>query len=235
MVEGPASYGGLSGRANLALFDAMGRGSRRRGRAGRIDDVLDEVGLGGVDNRPVRSYSLGMRQRLGLANALLRSPRLLVLDEPTNGLDPQGIHEIRELLLRLNAAGTTIFVSSHLLAEIELMCSRVGVLDRGRLVLQDDLDSLRGPTGRLLVRTPDLATARRLLDGRVEDVDGDQFAIVEADAAALNAHLVQGGARVTELTQERRTLEDVVLEASSSSADRLDRVVRPERSERGVA
>ena len=85
-----------------------------------------------------------MRQRLGLAAALLRRPRLLVLDEPTNGLDPQGIHEIRELLLELNAGGTTVFVSSHLLTEVEQLCTRVGVLDRGRLVLQDELATLRG-------------------------------------------------------------------------------------------
>ena len=136
----------------------------RAGRAGRVDDVLDRVGLGGVDERPVKAYSLGMRQRLGLANALLRAPRLLVLDEPTNGLDPQGIRDIRALLLELNAAGTTVFVSSHLLAEIEQMCTRVGVLDRGRMVLQDHLDDLRGPpAGCSCARpTPRAAGARRL-------------------------------------------------------------------------
>ena len=134
LVEGPAAYAGMSGRANLALIvDSMGPAGLRASRARRVDDALDEVGLGGVDNRPVRAYSLGMRQRLGLAAALLRTPRLLVLDEPTNGLDPQGIREIRDLLLRLNANGTTIFLSSHLLAEVEQMCGRVGVIgDRGR-------------------------------------------------------------------------------------------------------
>ena len=174
MIEAPAAYPHLSGRANLALFDAMGRGSRRRGRAGRVDDALDRVGLGGVDSRPVRAYSLGMRQRLGLANALIRQPRLLVLDEPTNGLDPQGIRDIRALLLELNAAGTTVFVSSHLLLEIEQMCTRVGVLDRGRLVLQEHLDDLRAPTGRVVLRTRDTADARRLLDSRIDEADGDR-------------------------------------------------------------
>ena len=105
LVEGPAAYAGMSGRANLVLFDSMGPAGLRVSRARRVDDALDEVGLGGVDNRPVRAYSLGMRQRLGLAAALLRAPRLLVLDEPTNGLDPQGIREIRDLLLRLNQNG----------------------------------------------------------------------------------------------------------------------------------
>ena len=92
----------------------------------------------------MKAYSLGMRQRLGLAAALLRRPRLLILDEPTNGLDPQGIHEIRDLLIELNRAGTTVFLSSHLLSEVEQLCTRVGVVDRGRLVLEEDLDTLRG-------------------------------------------------------------------------------------------
>src|SRR4030095_405151 len=125
------------GRANLNLLDASGPGGSMRTRRQRVDQVLEQVGLAGVGRRPVRAYSLGMRQRLGLAVALLRRPELLILDEPTNGLDPQGIREIRELLLELHRHGTTVFLSSHLLAEVEQMCTRVGVLDRGRLVLPD--------------------------------------------------------------------------------------------------
>jgi ABC-type multidrug transport system ATPase subunit len=223
LVEGPAAYAGLSGRANLALLDAMGPAGERASRARRVDDALDEVGLGGVDGRPVRAYSLGMRQRLGLAAALLRSPRLLVLDEPTNGLDPQGIREIRDLLLRLNEAGTTIFLSSHLLAEVEQMCGRVGVLDRGRLVVQERLDVLQRPTGRLEVRTPDVARARSLLDGQVESYDERQLMVRYADAAALNSLLVRQGVRVEMLAPERRTLEDVVLEATEAGSDRVAR------------
>ena len=223
LVEGPAAYAGLSGRANLALIDAMGPAGERASRARRVDDALDEVGLGGVDGRPVRAYSLGMRQRLGLAAALLRSPRLLVLDEPTNGLDPQGIREIRDLLLRLNDAGTTIFLSSHLLAEVEQMCGRVGVLDRGRLVLQERLDVLQRPTGRLQVRTPDVARARSLLDGQVESYDERQLMVRYADAAELNSLLVRQGVRVEMLAPERRTLEDVVLEATEAGSDRVAR------------
>src|SRR5262249_4715089 len=119
LVEGPSAYGHLSGRANLRLLDASGPGGNRKTRKARIAEALDRVGLGGVDNRPVKAYSLGMRQRLGLAAALLRGPRLLVLDEPTNGLDPQGIHEVRDVLRQLNEAGTTLLLSSHLLAEVE--------------------------------------------------------------------------------------------------------------------
>ena len=223
LVEGPAAYPGMSGRANLAVLDAMGPAGERTSRARRVDDALDEVGLGGVDGRPVRAYSLGMRQRLGLAAALLRNPRLLVLDEPTNGLDPQGIREIRDLLLRLNRAGTTVFLSSHLLAEVEHMCGRVGVVDRGRLVLQERLDVLQRPTGRMQVRTPDVARARSLLDGQVESFDDRQLFIRCADAAALNSLLVREGVRVEMLAPERRTLEDVVLEATESGSDRVAR------------
>jgi ABC-type multidrug transport system ATPase subunit len=223
LVEGPAAYPGASGRANLALLDAMGPAGPRATRARRVDEALDQVGLGGVDRRPVRAYSLGMRQRLGLAAALMRRPRLLVLDEPTNGLDPQGIHEIRDLLLRLNAEGTTIFLSSHLLAEVEQLCHRVGVLDRGRLVLQESLEEIRRPTGRMHVRTPDAERARALLDGQIESIDADHLLVRHEDPALLNRLLVEGGVRVAQLTPERRTLEEVVLEATSAGSDRVDR------------
>jgi ABC-type multidrug transport system ATPase subunit len=223
LVEGPAAYAGLSGRANLALLDAMGSGGVRASRAGRIDGALERVGLGGIDRRPVRAYSLGMRQRLGLAAALIRTPRLLILDEPTNGLDPQGIREIRDLLLELNREGTTVFLSSHLLAEVEQLCDRIGVLDRGALVVQDRLDALRGPTGRLHVRTPDVAAAQALLDGQVEHADAHELLVRHDDAAALNRLLVEGGVRVELLAPEHRSLEDVVLAATRSGSDRVAR------------
>ncbi|MCW2525415.1 MAG: multidrug transporer ATPase [Pseudonocardiales bacterium] len=214
LIEGPAAYGHLSGRTNLALLDASGRGSARRGRRARIDTVLDQVGLGDVGRRPVKAYSLGMRQRLGLAGALLREPKLLVLDEPTNGLDPQGIREIRELLLALHSRGTTIFLSSHLLAEVEQLCTRVGVLDRGRLVLQEQLADLQAPTGNTIVHTPDAELAVDLLDGRVIGRTGDQLVVRSDDPAAVNALLVKAGVRVRELAPQRRSLEQVVLDAT---------------------
>ena len=225
LVEGPGAYGHLSGRANLRLLDASagGVGGGWRTRRARVEEALERVGLAGVDNRSVRSYSLGMRQRLGLAGALLRAPVLLVLDEPTNGLDPQGIREIRELLTELNAAGTTIFLSSHLLAEVEQLCTHVGVVDRGRLVIQSGLDELRSTTGRVQVVTPDADRAVALLDGRIESRTGDRLLVRHADAAELNARLVTEGLRVAELGPERRTLEDVVLAVTSAGSDRVDR------------
>ena len=238
LVEGPSCYGHLSGRANLALIDASGtsRGPLgRRTRRRRIAQALEQVGLAGVDSRPVKKYSLGMRQRLGLAAALLRAPRLLVLDEPTNGLDPQGIREIRDLLTELNRAGTTVFLSSHQLGEVELLCTRVGIVDRGRLVLQQDLDELRAPTGRVVVHTPDADQAAALLDGRVEQRDRDRLVVAEADPAAVNARLVAAGLRVSEIGPERRSLEDLMLSVTGSGSDRIDAAARPgpARSEPG--
>ncbi len=222
LIEGPAHYGHLSGRENLALLDASGPGGSRRTRRQRITEVLDQVGLGGVGRRPVRAYSLGMRQRLALAGALLRRPELLVLDEPTNGLDPQGITEVRTMLLDLNRRGTTVFLSSHLLAEVEQLCTRVGVLDRGRLVLQDDLARLIAPTGATVLRTPEPDRVRAALDGRVTAVDGDRVVVRGADPAEVNRVLVHAGIPVAELAAQRPTLEEVVLAAVTSSPDRVE-------------
>jgi ABC-type multidrug transport system ATPase subunit len=222
LVEGPAAWPHLSGRTNLKLLDAAGR-SGRRDRADRVEEALVRVGLGGIDGRPVRAYSLGMRQRLGIAAALLRKPELLLLDEPTNGLDPRGIGEMRALLRHFAAQGTTVVLSSHLLSEVEALCTRVGVMSAGRLVLTADLDTLRAPTGLVQVRTPDPAAAVGVLDGRVVHRDGDLVVVRADDPAALNARLVAAGVAVHELTALRRTLEQVVLELTGPSADRVDR------------
>jgi len=217
MVEGPAAIGHLSGRANLRLLDAAvptpgGRRTRRR----RVEDALEALGLAQVGRRPVRAYSLGMRQRLGIASALVRRPRLLVLDEPTNGLDPQGIALVTDLLLQLSAQGTTLLVSSHLLSEVEHLCTRVGVMDRGHLVVQDDVDALRAPTGRLLVTLAGGApggapgAASTLLGRRLlEPPTGGR--LVVADEGDVVGDLVRGGLAVREAVVERRTLTDVVL------------------------
>ena len=218
LVEGPGFYPNRSGRANLALFDAAGpRPTGGPPRRRRIDDALARVGLEEVGRRPVRAYSTGMRQRLGLAAALLRAPRLLVLDEPTNGLDPHGMREVRDLLVELAGTGTTVFLSSHLLAEVELVCTRAAIVDQGRLVAQDRVEALLGPTGRVLVTTPDVAAAADLaaaLPGvRLGERRPDRLAAHLDGTApeALIRRLVDGGVRVRELVVERPTLEDVFL------------------------
>ncbi|MBV9594178.1 MAG: ABC transporter ATP-binding protein [Actinobacteria bacterium] len=221
LVEGPAAYVHLSARRNLSLLDASGPNSKRPDRSARVDDALEQVGLGGVGRKHVRAFSLGMRQRLGLAAALLNGPRLLVLDEPTNGLDPQGIHEIRQLLQELSRRGTTIFLSSHLLSEVEVLCTRIGVLDRGRLVLEDEIAHLRAPTGRTFVRTSDPALAVRVLDGRVAEQRHDELVVSGGDPALINAQLVSAGVRVSELAAERHSLEDIILAHTRAGSDRV--------------
>ncbi len=233
LVEGPAAYGHLSGRANLELSDASGRrsagegegdgngGGGRRARRVRAEEALERVGLGAVGRRPVRAYSLGMRQRLGLAAALMRRPHLLVLDEPTNGLDPQGIREIRELLLELNRSGTTVFLSSHLLAEVEQLCTRIGLLDRGRLVLEERLDVLQAPTGHVAVQTTDTEGADRavaLLGDAVVSRTGRDLLVSGADPATVTERLVGAGVRVHAVGPERRSLEQVVEEHTRARA-----------------
>jgi ABC-type multidrug transport system ATPase subunit len=226
LIEEPAAYPHLSGRANLTLLDAAGPrvpggGSMGKARRRRVDEALEQVGLTGAGRRPVKAYSLGMRQRLGLAAALIRRPRLLILDEPGNGLDPRGIRDLRELLVGLNESGVTIFLSSHLLAEVEQLCTRVGVLDEGRLVLQDDLAALRAPTGRILVETPDGEQVAALLDGQVERRDGQQLLVRYSDAAALNARLVGAGLRVSSIGPQQRTLEEIVLAVTGTGSDHI--------------
>jgi ABC-type multidrug transport system ATPase subunit len=146
LVEGPAFHPYLSGRANLARLDAADRYSDPRTSRMRIDSALDRVGLLAAAEKRFRAYSLGMRQRLAIANSLLMPRDLLVLDEPTNGLDPQGTREVRHLISELARDGATVLISSHLLAEVEQICSHVGVMYQGRLVAQGPLSKLRAGT-----------------------------------------------------------------------------------------
>ena len=177
---------------------------------------MERVGLADVGRRPVKAYSMGMRQRLGLAAALLRRPRLLILDEPTNGLDPQGIHELRTLFVDLVHEGTTVFLSSHLLAEVELICTRAAMMANGKLVAQDRVDALLAPTGRLRIESPDASEAAAFLRTRhmtVEWLDQHHLRVHlnGEPAEAVNSLLVGQGLRIRELARERPTLEDVFL------------------------
>jgi ABC-2 type transport system ATP-binding protein len=218
MIEEPAFYRFLSGRRNLEAFArAGGHGEEVRRRLARIGQVLELVGLATAGDKRVKAYSQGMRQRLGIALALLGQPEMLVLDEPTNGLDPTGMREIRNLLRRLADGGTTVFVSSHLLAEVEAMCDRVGVLSRGRLVAEGPPGNLLGVAEHLRIEVGDPERAAAILrdlagvaglsgEGRILRVRLDG-----ATAAQVNAALVSAGVAVSALVPERDTLEDVFL------------------------
>ena len=222
LVEEPAFWKYLSGRKNLEYFARAGSGGDRAGtrtRLERVDAVLETVGLTAAAGKRVKAYSQGMRQRLGLALALLGEPDLLVLDEPTNGLDPTGMREMRVLLRRLADDGTTIFVSSHLLSEVEAMCDRVGVMAQGRLVAEGPPSSLRGVADRMRVDVDDVARARAVVAATrgvrlVEDAGADGLEVVfdhGVDPADLTAALVRAGVRVRALVPLRDTLEDVFL------------------------
>ncbi|MFC4110399.1 ABC transporter ATP-binding protein [Micromonospora zhanjiangensis] len=164
LVEGPAFHPYLTGRENLHRLDAADRTADPGSAAARIGAALDRVGLTAAAGKRVRAYSLGMRQRLGLAAALLTPTELLILDEPTNGLDPQGTREVRSLIAALAAEGATVLLSTHLLSEVEQICTDVGVMHQGRLVAQAPLTRLRAGTApRARVRTGRPADAARVL------------------------------------------------------------------------
>ncbi|MEY2849710.1 MAG: hypothetical protein RI885_2377 [Actinomycetota bacterium] len=220
LVEGPAFYPFLSGRANLERLDSADRHSRASSRRRRIDDALDRVGLGHAATKAANAYSLGMKQRLGIAGALLRPRDLLVLDEPSNGLDPQGTREIRSLIRSLADDGTTVFVSSHLLGEVELLCSHIAVMSAGRLVAQGALDELASTgVATLRVLTPDTDAAREVL--RAFDLEssapgapgGGELAVTASGGAdipvdRITAALVAAGVRVRGVALDRPSLED---------------------------
>ncbi|GAA1763115.1 ABC transporter ATP-binding protein [Agromyces humatus] len=228
LVEGPAFSPYLSGVANLRRFDAADRHAPHRTRSARVDEALDRVGLSHAGRKKVHAYSLGMKQRLGIANALLMRRELLVLDEPTNGLDPQGTREVRALIRSLADDGTTVFVSSHLLAEVEQVCSHVGVMSAGRLVAQGTLEEFRAAgEARVLVQTPDAAAARHVLARFGLDVDGDgggavvaaHFASTDVAPEAIVAALVADGVRVRGFEVERASLEQRFVELTGEGFD----------------
>ncbi len=164
LVEGPAFYPYLSGRVNLRRLDSASKTADPKTREERIDKALAKVGLMNAANKKVHKYSLGMKQRLGIANALLQERDLLVLDEPTNGLDPQGTREVRNLIRSLSSDGTTILVSSHLLSEIEQLCSHVAVMSAGQIVAQGSLPELQAQNQTYLkVITPDAEKTEKIL------------------------------------------------------------------------
>jgi ABC-type multidrug transport system ATPase subunit len=223
LVEGPAFYPHLSGRANLARFDAADRTTDPATARSRIDAALDRVGLLAAADKRYKAYSLGMKQRLGIATSLLRPRQLVILDEPTNGLDPQGTREVRALIRGIAADGTTVFVSSHLLTEVEQVCTHVGVMRAGQLVYQGPLAQLRGQAG-LLVRTPKPELAVTVLTGlglAAVRQDGQQ---VTAELGSMLPEvicerLVLAGVPVAGLETPRRSLEDEFVELTGEGFD----------------
>ncbi len=226
LVEGPAFYPHLSGRANLTRLDAADATADAATARRRIDAALARVGLLGAADKRYKAYSLGMKQRLGIATSLLRPRQLVILDEPTNGLDPQGTREVRALIRQIAADGTTVFVSSHLLAEVEQVCTHVGVMRAGRLVYQGSLAQLRGQAG-LLVRTPKPELAAQVLaelglagirqgDGADQEVTAELGAMLPE---VICERLVLAGVPVAGLETPRRSLEDEFVELTGEGFD----------------
>ena len=216
LIEGPGFYPYLSGRDNLRVLARCTKVSTTR-----VATVLDMVDLADRAGDRYATYSLGMKQRLGVAAALLKDPRLLILDEPTNGLDPAGMADMRALIRRLGAAGSTVLLSSHLLGEVQQICDRVGVISRGRLVAESTVAELRGGSMLRVVAAPLSDAARRarvlLGDDRVAVRDGGLDLAVEPDRAPwVNAELVDAGFAVSELRVRERDLEEVFLELTGS-------------------
>jgi ABC-2 type transport system ATP-binding protein len=226
LIEGPAFHPYLSGQANLQRLDAMDATANPATRRDRIDTALERVGLTAAADKRFRQYSLGMKQRLGIAAALLQPRELLVLDEPTNGLDPQGTREVRHLVRDLSADGMTVFVSSHLLAEVEQVCSHVGIMSRGELVLQGTIDALRGDNATTVtVTTPDTELAHRVLEGLpLTDIavsGREQLSAALGDIApeTVTAALVHGGVAVRGVAVARASLEDRFVELTGEGFD----------------
>lgn len=229
LVEGPSFAPYLSGTANLHRRDTADRFAPGATRHARIEAALERVGLSHAAGKHVRAYSLGMKQRLGIAGALLTERDLLVLDEPTNGLDPQGTREVRTLVRSLADEGTTVFVSSHLLAEIEQVCTHAAIMRAGQLVAQGSLDELRSASGpRLTVTTPDPGRARSVLAGLglVPEAAADSADTVEAALADdprppedFAAALVGGGVRLRGFAVRSSSLEERFVELTGEGFD----------------
>jgi len=220
LIEAPGFYPFLSGRDNLRVM-----AGHARVKPERVDVVLEEVGLNGRAKDRFRTYSQGMKQRLGVASALLKDPDVLILDEPTTGLDPKGMAEMRSFIGGLGRRGRTVLLSSHLMSEVEQVCDRVGVIDRGVLVKEGSVEELRGDAV-LLVRAEPLERAGRVVEGLpgVAGVaTGDGALRVTAGPAAAPAivrALVTAGVAVTELRPERVSLEDVFLNLTREDEER---------------
>ena len=221
LIETPTFYPYLSGRNNLAYF----QGISGRGHPGEVDEMLEQVGLGGRGGDKFQTYSLGMKQRLGLAYTLIGDPELLVLDEPTNGMDPAGMAEVRELIRNLVSERRTVILSSHLLHEVEQVCDSMAILSHGRLIVQGDVAELLQERGQAQVRlhTTDDTKARGILSALawVDSVSADNgYLVVGADPERsweITAALSRNDVYVAEMTPAQMSLEQYFLDVTDEA------------------
>ncbi len=215
LVEGPAFYPYLSGRDNLARFDSADSKADPKTRKARIESALARVGLTAAAEKKVHAYSLGMKQRLGIANALLQPREILILDEPTNGLDPQGTREVRTLIRDLASQGITIFISSHLLLEIEQICSHLAVMSAGKIVAQGSIEELSfSEILNLTLKTPDAVKAISTLNSL--DIEArNEAGLIKANVIhnfiapeTIADALVKAGVKIQGFTLEAPKLEE---------------------------
>ena len=222
LIEAPSFYPSLSGRRNLEVLTRLGRIDSRR-----ISEVLELVELSDRANDFVRAYSLGMKQRLGVAAALLPNPELCILDEPTNGLDPAGIREMRSVIRGLADRGITVFVSSHLLAEIEAICDHLVMIDSGRIVFQGGVDKLIGTQQSEIVATPEhpadapALAALCIAAGRPARVAGNDVRVQAPEdwAPELNRQAMAGGITLRALAVDRASLEQAYFAITEGPQD----------------
>ena len=218
LIEQPAIYHHLTGRENL-----MNRAMLLQVKEQRVDEMLKLVQLTNAANKKAGQYSLGMKQRLGIALALLNNPKLLILDEPTNGLDPNGIIEVRELLMRLVGDGKTVFISSHLLAEIEKMATHVGIINHGELMFQGTISDLQNISQALInIETDNTVDAANLLKRHnytITDIDNDRLYVPftsKQQIGEINTLLVQNNITVTSISKQHKDLEKLFLDITSN-------------------
>ena len=225
IVENPEMYTNLSARQNIEMY------ARLHGNIpkSRIDEVISDVGLSARSKEAIKKYSLGMKQRIGLAQAMVHKPNLLILDEPTNGLDPTGIHQLRDILKKYaHEDGAAVMVSSHILSEMQLLCDRVGIINNGKLIsvcTMEELSHQMNPTTQYSIKVSDTSKATELLKGnesvaKVETNDNMITAeISEDNIASVVRLLVTGGVDISEVRKIESSLEDIFLQVTGGGID----------------
>ncbi|USK30140.1 ABC transporter ATP-binding protein [Bacillus sp. CMF21] len=221
LVESPSYYGHLTARENLETIRKI-----LQVQKSRIDEVLSIVRLTNNSNRPVKGFSLGMKQRLGIASAILGNPELLILDEPTNGLDPSGIHEMRDLIKRLpREYGMTVLISSHLLSEIDQMATKVGIISKGKMIFQDSISKLKSKAKeQVIIRTGNSVKAASLLlsNGQTAEQSGKSVILrdmTDSRIAQVIALLVKSGIEVYRVEEKRKSLEEIFLDLTGEGGN----------------